>query len=150
MPDRDMLIRKAESRDLSTIKRLADENRTTLGFVLRPALAAGIEQGWVLVAEKEDGELAGFVHYRHRLDEQTTLHEICVAERFRIKGIGRRLVVTVASEAAALGKTHIRLKAPVDIPANAFYLTIGFVLEHTEPGKKRPVNVWTYAVNGKS
>jgi N-acetylglutamate synthase-like GNAT family acetyltransferase len=150
MSDGNVLIRRAESRDLNAIKRLADENRAALGFVLRPALAAAIEQGWVLVAEQAKGELVGFVHYRHRRDAQTTLHEICVADGFRTKGIGRRLVVTLVMEAAALEKTRIQLKAPVDIPANAFYQTVGFALERTEPGKKRPINVWTYAISGKT
>lgn len=149
MPDKDILIRKADSADLDAIKQLADKNRATLGFVLRPALAAGIEQGWVMVAEKISGELVGFVHFRHRRNQQTTLYEICIAEEHRTKGVGRQLVNALVIEATALGKACIQLRAPVDIPANAFYRTIGFVLDRTEPGRKRPVNVWEYAINGK-
>ena len=149
MPDRDILIRKAENPDLNAIKQLADKNRAALGFVLRPALAAGIKQGWVVIAEQISGELVGFIHYRHRHNQQTTLYEICVAEAHRGKGVGCKLVSALAAEAAALGKAHIQLRAPVDLPANAFYRTIGFVLDRTEPGRKRSVNVWKYAINSK-
>jgi len=69
----DIQIRKAEMGDLDTIKSLADANKAALGFVLRSALSAGIEKGWVLVAEISKEGLVGFVHYRHRQDEQTTI-----------------------------------------------------------------------------
>lgn len=149
MPDRDVVIRKAEITDLEAIKQLADKNRLALGFVLRPALAAGILQGWVLIAEQIGGGLIGFVHYRHRRNQQTTLYEICIAEEHRSKGIGHQLVSALVVEAATVGKAYIQLRAPVDIPANAFYQRIGFVLDRTEPGRKRPVNVWQYVINGK-
>ena len=60
-------VRKARAEDLDAIKALADANKASLGFVLRPALAAGIEQEWLLVAERT-GHVIGFVHYRHRQD----------------------------------------------------------------------------------
>ena len=144
--DSDISIRRAEIQDLTGIKRLADNNRTTLGFVLRPALMAGIKQGWLLIAEQTNGELLGFIHYRHRRDMQTTLYEICVVQSFRRRGVGRALVEALAREAAQLRKTCIQLRAPVGIAANAFYQMTGFVLNRTESGRKRPLNVWQYSI----
>jgi ribosomal protein S18 acetylase RimI-like enzyme len=145
-------IRQAELRDLAAVKQMADANTNSLGFVPRPALAAGIARGWLLVAEcvtEGAGEIVGFVHYRHRQDLQTTLYEICVARYHRRRGIGIALVSALAAEAASLGKTHVRLKAPTEIAANNFYRAVGFSLIGTEPGRKRDLNIWAYAVPTK-
>ena len=146
MTDSGISIRRAEIQDLTAIKQLVDRNRATLGFVLRPALMAGIKQGWLLIAEHTNGELLGFIHYRHRRDMHTTLYEICVVESFRRRGVGRALVEALARESAQLGKTCIQLRAPVGIPANTFYQMTGFALDRTESGRKRPLNVWRYPI----
>ncbi len=69
-----VIVRKAQAEDLDAVKALADANRASLGFVLRPALADGIEAGWLLVAER-GGRVIGFVHYRHRKDARTTIYQ---------------------------------------------------------------------------
>lgn len=140
-------IRQATLGDLEAIKVLADTHRAELGFVLRPALATDIERGWILVAELPEQGVIGFVHYRNRLDSQTTLYEICVRADCRRCGVGSALVKRLSEEASALGKTHIRLKAPIELPANCFYQTTGFILTDTEPGKHRLLNVWTYPLS---
>jgi len=146
-PDR-VRIRKAQMGDLDAIKSLADANKTAIGFVLRPILLAGIQKGWVLVAEASDEGIVGFTHYRHRLDEQTTLYEICVHEAHRGNGVGRALVQALAAESAVMGKTYVRLKAPTDIPANQFYKAIGFTLTGIAPGKWRQLNSWELSIGG--
>ena len=137
-------VRKAELRDLEAMKRLADGNRDALGFVVRSALAEGIKKGWALVATASNGEVIGFVDYRHRRDHKTTLYHICIQQSYRRRGIGRRLIQALMSEAAAAGKTQIRLKSPADIPANAFYKAIAFAQVTTERGRKRDINIWSH------
>lgn len=134
-------VRKARVEDLDAVKALADANKASLGFVLRPALAAGIQRDWLLIAERA-GQVIGFVHYRHRQDSQTTLYEICVDEASRRNGVGRSLVRALAVESQSLGKARIRLKSPTDLLANKFYQQLGFELVGTEHGKRRPLNVW--------
>ena len=136
-------VRKALPSDLNAVKSLADDNKSYLGFVLRPVLAAGIERGWLLVAEMADYVIVGFANYRHRRDEQTTLYEICVDQAFRGQGLGRALIASLAIECAALGKAKICLRTPTDIPANDFYRALGFRLATTEPGKHKQLNLWT-------
>lgn len=138
-------MHKARTEDLDAVKALADANRTSLGFVLRPALAVGIQKGWLLVAEK-NGCIIGFAHYRHRKDAQTTLYQICVDQKWRGQGIGRMLIEALLNESLSLGQTSVRLKAPSDIAANEFYQALGFQLVDTEPGRIRSVNVWEIKV----
>jgi len=150
MDTNEVRVRKACAEDLDAVKALADANKSALGFVLRPALAAGIQRGWLLVAEQA-GQVIGFIHYRHRQDSRTTLHEICVDETWRGNGVGRLLVQALAAESEALGKLCIRLKSPADLPANEFYRQMGFTLVGVEQGKRRRLNVWeTRVVDGRN
>lgn len=136
-----LVIRKATLADLDAIKAISDAHRRELGFVLRPALVESIERNEVLVAENHQG-LIGFVEYRHRQDEQTTLYHIVVAADYHRRGIGRRLIERLADEARMAGKEFIALKCPVTLPANAFYARTGWSLVGSEPGKRRPLNLW--------
>jgi len=131
-----MLIRHAQPQDIDAIKAIADTNKHTLGFVLRPALLENIAKQWVLVAEI-DTAIVGFLNYRHRKDRQTTIYEICVAEGHRGYGIGRLLINALKAESHV-----IILKCPSDIKANGFYAHLGFHLDRMEPGKRRTLNVW--------
>ena len=133
--------RKALLSDLDVIKNITDANRKSLGFVLRPALASAIRSGGILVAEHQ-GKVIGFVHYHHRRDHQTTLYEIWVDEYFRWNGVGKSLISKMFEEMKSKGKSLVRLKAPVDLPANMFYQNLGFELSKVEEGKRRRLNVW--------
>lgn len=139
------VIRKATLQDLETIKQIADANKETIGFVLRPALAQNIERGWVLVAERE-GVVIGFANYRHRRDEQTTLYEICVAEEHRDNGVGKSLLEALIEESRRLGKGRLRLKCPVGSEANAFYANLAFEQRGRERGKNKELILWERAL----
>jgi GNAT superfamily N-acetyltransferase len=88
----------------------------------------------------------GFAHSRHRRDSQTTLYEIGVASKNRKQGLGRAMVHTVVEEARVQGKVLLRLKCPIDLPANAFYQHLGFTLLGQERGKRRMLNVWGMSI----
>jgi GNAT superfamily N-acetyltransferase len=141
-----VLIRRAQGDDLDVVKRVCDAHRVELGFVMRPALAESIARGEVLLACDARGTVIGLVDFHHRRDQQTTLYHLVVSEVARGRGVGRALVMGLHAEAAQHGKTCIRLKCPVTLPANGFYARVGFVLIATEPGKARPLNVWNLSV----
>lgn len=126
---------------LDQIKRLADSNRKSLGFVTTQAFLLGIQKQWLLVALQEE-KLVGFVHYRHRRDRQTTVYEICVDKDLRQQGIGQRLLEALLDEAKRAGQDRIFLKCPFDLGANAFYEAVGFEQGEREMGRKRALQVW--------
>lgn len=140
-------VRQAESKDLEAIKRIADDNRDALGFVLRARLESRICQRELLVKEC-DGQIAGFVTFHHRKDGWTTIHELCVHQKFQGNGVGRTLVEEVARAAQGAGQKGVRLKCPIDLPSNGFYARLGFsrvAIENAENGK-RPLAVWEMRV----
>jgi ribosomal protein S18 acetylase RimI-like enzyme len=141
--DNSLIIIKATPDDIDEIKRIADAHRRELGFVRRPSLLEAIDRSEVLIA-KQNGSILGFVEYRHRKDEQTTLHNIAIVSTYQRKGIGRKLVERLVSEAQEMGKSHISLKCPVDLPANEFYKMLNFQLCGIEPGKRRNLKIWRW------
>lgn len=126
-------IRQAMTEDIPAIKRIADSYRKEIGFVLKPALEDAVTRGSLLVAD--DGmAIVGFCNYRSCRDGWHTIYEIAVHEGLKDREIGRRLLDEVPRP--------IRLKCPVDNPANAFYQRQGFTLADVVQGKKRQLNVW--------
>src|SRR4051794_14980659 len=117
-------IRPAIPADLDIIKRLADANRADIGFVLRPALAASIDRGWLYVAVRLD-ILVGFIHFRIRRDGWTTIYEICTHPTVRRQGVGGTLLTAVYNAVVAQGQQGIPLKCPVGSSANLFYSAMG-------------------------
>lgn len=137
-----VILRKATAQDLSDIKALADLHRRELGFVIRGALESSITSAEIIVATDEDSRLLGFVHYRHRRDQQTTLYNIVVDEEHQRLGLGTKLIDALRSETEKRRQKHILLKCPQKLPANEFYRGYGFVLSDNERGKVKPLNIW--------
>lgn len=135
-------IRYATSDDTPSIKKIADGNKTALGFLPRPKINEAIQQRRIFVL-CTDQELAGFVIFRHRrTDTQTTLSDICVDETWRGHEGGRLLVEALTEDCVKLRRSFIRLKCPVNLPANHFYEKVGFRRVGIENGKHRPLNIW--------
>lgn len=134
-------VRQAQKEDLTTIKRLADDNRNALGFVLQARLEEHLRRQELLVCERQ-GVVAGFATFHHRRDRWTTIHEICVDMKLHRQGLGRILVKGVQKQAVQAGQVGIRLKCPLDLPANGFYARLGFTRVAIENGKCRPLAVW--------
>lgn len=137
----EIVITKATPSDIDGIKKIADAHRKELGFVRRPSLLESINRAEVFVA-RQNGSIIGFVEYRHRKDEQTTLYNIVVEPAYRRAGVGRNLLERLIQEAEQRRKTRILLKCPTELAANRFYEQIGFDLYQVEAGKKRRLNIW--------
>jgi N-acetylglutamate synthase-like GNAT family acetyltransferase len=136
-----MEARWAQEKDIEAVKRLADDNRSALGFVVRASLEARVRQRELIVAEHQ-GKVTGFVSFHHRRDGWTTIHELCMGDGSRKQGMGRALVEAVESDALRANQKGIRLKCPLDLPANGFYARLGFIRVAVEDGKRRPLAVW--------
>jgi N-acetylglutamate synthase-like GNAT family acetyltransferase len=138
----DFTYRKATLADVDAMKALVDRHKTELGFVVRSALERSIGLSEVIVAIYASAHLAGFVHYHHRKDGQTTLYNIVVDQPYRRNRVGRQLIIELTSEARRYRQNAVLLKCPEQLPANDFYEHCGFALVEKESGKKRPLSIW--------
>lgn len=93
----------------------------------------------------DNNQIIGFINYRHRRDEQTTIYEVCVENKYRLQGYGTALINSVIHESLALDKKHIQLKCPADLDANIFYFNLGFIIKSTkEKTNFKKLILWQY------
>jgi GNAT superfamily N-acetyltransferase len=150
----DIGTRLAREQDIPELRALLKVSRTAFGFIPTIVLQEAIRQGEVVVATNVGAQCAvpvgvhgrapllGMIRYHHRRDRVTTLHEIAVHPGHQGRGIGRALLERLEEEARGRGQTAIRLKCPIDLPANGFYAHLGFTRVGIEAGKRRPLVVW--------
>ncbi|HIE11921.1 MAG TPA: GNAT family N-acetyltransferase [Desulfotomaculum sp.] len=137
------LVNLADGQDLAAAKAIADCYKNELGFVRRATLEKAISQGRMIVARKrEDRSILGFVHFCCTRQGHVSIYEIAVHPNWRGRGLGRILVDAVTNEARKEKIEALRLKCPVDLPANGFYARLGFVRTMVEDGKHRALAVW--------
>ena len=144
-------IRLARKADIEGAKRIADQNRSELGFVNIAILRIAQSKGWLLVAAKWEEQrkqdmVIGFANFRIRQDRNATLYEIVVADTHRRTGAGTRLLSELIRRVHLAGGKYVRLKCPEDLSANQFYQKCGFQHIETEQGKKRRLHVWHYHI----
>ena len=144
-----MKVRWAYEKDMDAVKRLADDNRNALGFMVRASLEERARRRELLIAEQQ-GRVIGFVSFHHRRDGWTTIHELCVAEASRGQGVGRALVEALEGDALRANQNGIRLKCPLDLPANGFYARLGFTRVAIEEGRRRPLAIWEKPLSSSS
>lgn len=135
------VIRKAQPRDVMEAKAILDDNRHALGFVRRAELEEGVRRGEVLIGELQ-ASIAAVLHYHHCLDGGTTVYQLVVTEEAQGTGLGRALIQALERECQDRGQQLLRLKCPVDLPANGFYARIGFQRMRVEDGMRRALAVW--------
>ena len=108
-------------------------------------------EGTSFVAEREDGELAGFlVGFLSQTDpHEAYVHFIGVAPEERGSGLGRELYERFFAEVAAHGRTVVRcVTSPVNEASVAFHRALGFEVERVAadydgPGEDRVLLVRT-------
>ena len=128
------MIRLALESDFDVIKKIANQNRDFVGFVMKVALKEALLKRSLYVYEVNSAVI-GFVHYHPRKDGWHTIHEIAVAKEYQGKGVGKKLFDIVP--------LPIRLKTTVDNKnAIEFYGKKEMVLVNIEDGKKRKLCVF--------
>lgn len=128
------MIRFADMDDLLIIKKIANQNREFIGFIMKASLIQAIDNNSLLVI-CEENEVVGFVHFHKRKDGWNTLHEIAISKKHQHKGYGQQLFETVPMP--------IRLKTTIDnVTAIKFYEKNGMKNVRTEQGRKRELLVF--------
>ena len=128
------MLRLATEQDLTAIKKIANQNREFIGFVMNVALRESIQAQSLWVWEDQN-TVVGFVHYHARRDGWHTLHEIGLLKSHQGQGLGQRLLAQVP--------LPIRLKTTTDNAGAArFYEREGFTRVRVEEGRKRALAVY--------
>lgn len=126
-------LRWAKPDDISAIDRIARQYPAELGWVRKAALQDAMARGTLWVAVHE-GRVCGYIEYRTRKDGGHTVYSIAVDRALRGRGVGRALM--------SIPVGPVRLKCPVDNPANGFYAALGYGYAGREAGRVRELERW--------
>lgn len=130
-------VRFARAQDIASVKRIANQYKNELGFVMLPKLYKSLERRELYVAEY-NRRVVGFCNWHLRKDGRITIYEIAVDKAHIRQRIGAGLL-------ASLPAHPTRLKCTTDNPANHFYAAVGYEHVSTEGGRTRPLNVWYHS-----
>lgn len=129
---RRLCIQRAVGSDIDSIVKITrtKDNRKALPWVMKVVLNEAIEhpdKRILLVAKDKMKNVLGFIRLYCRKDNTVTLHEMAVADEFKGKGIGTKLI----AEAEKIVRKHqaksIKLKTPADLERiHKFYIKNGF------------------------
>ncbi len=130
------IIRKAHLSDVSRIREL---NRTGLGYdypedkTLKRLNAILRRPTDIIFVAEYNGEAAGYIHAADYectyCDSLKNIMAIAVDERYRGKGIGRKLLETAEGWAKSCGCSGVRLVSGCErTQAHKFYLHCGYTL----------------------
>jgi GNAT superfamily N-acetyltransferase len=137
------IVRPGVLSDLQAVKAIAKVYEDVeLGFITRGTIIEAIQKRSLLVAEDSEKHIIGFVHFHITRQGYAVIYDIAVRPIYRGKGIGKALVEHVEKIAYEQGVFRLRLKCPIDLPANKFYIYLGFTRTAIEKGRKRLLNVW--------
>lgn len=136
-------VQPADRHELDAVKSVADACRNELGFVVRASLEKAVLEGELLVARRvEDQFVLGFAWFHCTRSGYVTIYEIAVHPEWRGVGVGKALINRIAEEAQRKRMRKLRLKCPVDLPANGFYSHLGFNRVAVEDGRHRALAIW--------
>jgi ribosomal protein S18 acetylase RimI-like enzyme len=127
------------------IKLIAEHNREHLGFINSGELTRAAKHGRLLIAAI-GSEVIGFLNFWFRRDSAVTIYAICVASKYRRRGVGRTLLDELDRLAHGAGMNVVRLKCPIGEGANLFYARTGFMWTGVTDGKRRQLNVWEKSI----
>jgi GNAT superfamily N-acetyltransferase/predicted nucleic acid-binding protein len=124
----------------------SDTDKESLGFLPEPAYREAAEQGKLLIATVQERDHAVYAgHLLHGgVFPFARIFQIFTLERFRRKGIGRRLVETIVRKAETLQFMSIVARVADDLTANEFWEKLSFQTVRTEAGGRttgRKINV---------
>ena len=128
-----IVYRIANNQDYVSIKKIANQHREYLPFVMRVAIEDSIKRDEVLVAECNN-RVVGFLHFHKRRDGYTTVHEIGIDREYQSMGIGKKLLSYL--------EKPIQLKVTKDNQVNEFYKRLGFKFIKEVEGTKRVLNLY--------
>ena len=127
-------VSKLTSAWLDAVDELMKLNSKTLGFLPKQALQEFLNKGGALGAIGNDGQLVGYLLYSSYPNYFRITH-LCVAKRYRGKGIAARLVIRLRNEADT--QKIIKLNCRRDFPANDMWPKLGFVAIDEKPSRSK-------------
>ena len=129
--------------DVPQCKEIANRHRGEIGFLPSAVFLDAAKNGRLLILKNAENRVLGFLRFNHRVrGNESALYDVCVESNSQRQGLGRLLVLEFIEKCRVVGRTSIVLRCPENLPANVFYLQLGFVQSEIYDGKRRRLIVW--------
>jgi ribosomal protein S18 acetylase RimI-like enzyme len=141
--------------DMKPIKKVTNSKANRLIFKVLPInLRQAIEEGAAAAAQKRKSRhdlivavdtkdaVIGFGRIYHRLDGQSTIHEIGLEEAHQGKGLGRALMERMIRLAKARRQDFVLVKTLEEGKSRGFYRKLGFRCIGQEMAKVRMLKLY--------
>ena len=122
---------------IPAVRRLADENRASFGFLPADAYVGAAAKGrlWVALAESDEAKVAGYLLFGGHAG-RIRVFQIFVAADHRHSRLATKLVDRLRDFGRANRDSVITARVAADLPANAFWRNYGFSLVQQESGSR--------------
>jgi len=123
--------------DIKFVRRLMKENSEALGFIPLSALEKAYDESRLLVYSENNERIGYLLFGPIKNGKDVTIWQICVNEKKRKMGFGKKLFNQFHKLAIETGAKGIRLRCADDLPANYFWKSLSFKLISTISSKSR-------------
>lgn len=139
-------VRYAKPGDLSYIYHLQNVLNHSVGHAPRGALQDRIDTARIIVIEEND-HVAGFLNFTHRQDQVTHISQVAVDPEIWRNAAGSAIMQVIIQSAKDAGSKALTLKSALDLDANQFWPTLGFIPQGLIQGKRRWLSAWTRIIS---
>lgn len=135
--------------NLEFVRSLMKENSKALGFIPISAVRKACDENRLFIYSKNNERIGYLLFGPVRNGKNVTIWQICVDEKRRNMGFGKKLFDRLYKLALETGARGIRLRCADDLPANYFWKSIGFKLIGTvlSKNKRRKINIYYLPVH---
>ena len=131
---------------LDQVRQLADANRSALGFLPATAYVEAATRGclWVAVGRGVN-KFRGYLFFGNRFP-RLKVYQIYVCPEFRSSGTARKLIEKLKRYGEVHDYLTITARVASELPANAFWSSLGFNVTGRTPGGKKGRTINRYAL----
>ena len=141
-----MGIKKQKKDNIEFVRQLMKKNSKSLGFIPIIAAEKASNENRLFIYSEQNKKIGYLMFGPINEGKDVAIWQICVDEKNRRKGIGKKLFNMLLSQALANRAKGIRLRCASDLPANYFWKSLGFDLALTvnSKSKKKKISIYYF------
>lgn len=138
---RDRGVRYGIAADVPYLLHLQNKHKHAVGYAPNGALIDRVQTNRIIVLLENDVP-AGYLNFTHRLDGITHVSQVAIDDGVWRTRAGTLIMRTLIDSALDGASVAITLKSALDLEANFFWPTLGFLPNGIVQGHRRPLSTW--------
>ena len=134
-------VRFGTPADLTYVYSIMNRMHDSVGYAPKGGLLDRLETRRIIMLIEND-DPAGYMSFTHRRDGHTHMSQIAIEEEVWRTQAGTELMQTLIDGALEQGSHGITLRTAIDLQANFFWPTMGFLPQRVDQPKRRRQIHW--------